>query len=130
MVMSPAAFGFVALALVAAAGALWLGAIREVRVSEQRPLVLALAAAAAGLGAFALLRGPGLAGGVAAGLALAGGALFFGLQLVGRQSRGALAVSVGRPILDFTAPDAEGRPFALAGLRGRPYLLKFFRGHW
>jgi cytochrome oxidase Cu insertion factor (SCO1/SenC/PrrC family) len=101
-----------------------------VRVAERRPLVLALAGAGAGLGALALLRGPGLAGGVAAGLALALGALFFALQLLGRQASGAPAVAVGRPILDFMAPDADGRPFALAGLRGRPYLLKFFRGHW
>jgi hypothetical protein len=128
--MSPAVVGFLALALALLAGVLWLGAIRAVRVAERRPLVLALVAAGAGLGALALLRDPGLAGGVAAGLALALGLLFFALQLLGRQVRAAPAVAVGRPILDFTAPDAEGRPFALASLRGRPYLLKFFRGHW
>jgi len=41
-----------------------------------------------------------------------------------------MAVRVGGPILDFSAPDENGEPFALASLRGRPYLLKFFRGHW
>jgi hypothetical protein len=128
--MSPDGFGFVALALAAAAGALWVNAMRDVRVAERRPLALVLVAAGAGLGALTLLRGPGLAGGVAAAVALALGAIFFALQILGRQPRGAPAVSLGRPILDFVAPDADGRPFALAGLRGRPYLLKFFRGHW
>jgi hypothetical protein len=128
--MSSAALGFLALALAAVAGALWAGAIRAVRVAERRPLVGVLVVAGAGLGAFALLRGPGIAGGVAAGLALAVGVLFLAFQLLGRQTRGAPSVAVGQPILDFTAPDADGRPFALAGLRGRPYLLKFFRGHW
>ena len=128
--MSPDFLGLVALGCAAAAGVLWMRAIREVRVAERRPLVLALVGAGAAVGALALLRGPGLAGGVAGGLAVALGALFFALQLLGRQTRGAPAVSVGRPILDFSAPDADGRPFALAALRGRPYLLKFFRGHW
>jgi hypothetical protein len=114
--MSPALLGFLALALAAVAGALWMRALRDVRVGERRPLVLALVAAGAGLGALALLRGPGLAGGVAAGLALALGALFLALQLLGRQPPGTPAVAVGRPILDFTAPDADGRPFALASL--------------
>jgi hypothetical protein len=122
--------GFLALALAAAVGGVWIRAIRDVRVAERRPLVLVLVAAGSALGALALLKNPGLLGGVAAGLALLVGALFFALQILGRQPRGAPAVSVGRPILDFTAPDADGRPFALAGLRGRPYLLKFFRGHW
>jgi peroxiredoxin len=39
-------------------------------------------------------------------------------------------VALGQPIPEFTAPDAEGQPFALSSLHGRPYLLKFFRGHW
>jgi cytochrome oxidase Cu insertion factor (SCO1/SenC/PrrC family) len=30
----------------------------------------------------------------------------------------------------FAIPDERGEPFDLASLRGRPYLLKFFRGHW
>jgi cytochrome oxidase Cu insertion factor (SCO1/SenC/PrrC family) len=128
--MSAALLGFLALGLAAVAGACWMRALRDVRVAERRPLVLALLAAGAALGVLALLRGPGLAGGVAAGLALGVGALFLALQRLGRQPPGALAVSVGRPILEFTAPDADGRPFALADLRGRPYLLKFFRGHW
>jgi cytochrome oxidase Cu insertion factor (SCO1/SenC/PrrC family) len=83
-----------------------------------------------GLGLLAFARGPGVLGGLAAGLAVALGALFLLLQLLGRQARPMPNVALGRPILDFTAPDAEGQPFQLASLHGRPYLLKFFRGHW
>ena len=128
--MSGAILGFLALALVAQAGLVWMRLIREVRVAERRPLVLLVVLAGVGLGLLAFAREPGLAGGIAAGLAVGAGALFLLLQVIGKQSRGAPAVAVGGPILDFTAPDADGRPFQLASLRGRPYLLKFFRGHW
>jgi hypothetical protein len=128
--MSGAILGFLALALVAQAGLVWVRLIREVRVGERRPLVLLVVAAGVGLALLAFARGPGIAGGLAAGLALAAGGLFLPLQLLARQSRGVPAVTVGQPILAFSAPDAEGRPFALSSLRGRPYLLKFFRGHW
>ena len=37
---------------------------------------------------------------------------------------------VGAPIIDFTALDDRAVPFELGSLRGKPYLLKFFRGHW
>jgi peroxiredoxin len=40
------------------------------------------------------------------------------------------AVSVGGPILEFVLPDDAGRAFDLSSLRGRAFLLKFFRGHW
>ena len=33
--------------------------------------------------------------------------------------------AIGRPIPDLTLMDADGRPFRLAALRGRPYLLTF-----
>ena len=33
-------------------------------------------------------------------------------------------------IRNFTAKDDQGNSFDLAALRGRPFLLKFFRGHW
>jgi len=39
-------------------------------------------------------------------------------------------VKVGEPILRFRARDAEGNDFDLQELAGRPFLLKFFRGHW
>ena len=128
--MNGSILGFLALVLLAQAGFVWMRSIREVRTGERRPLVIAVMAAAVGIGALAFARGPGLAGGIAAGVAVGFGALFLVNQVVGQQSRRTPAVAVGQPILDFTAPDADGRPFQLSSLRGRPYLLKFFRGHW
>jgi hypothetical protein len=128
--MNESLLGFLAVALLAQAGFVWMRSIREVRTGERRPLVLGVVAAGMGLGVLALARQPGLAGGIAAGVAVGLGGLFLLLQVLGQQARRTPTVVLGRPILEFTAPDAEGRPFALASLRGRPYLLKFFRGHW
>ena len=122
--------GLLALALLAQAGFVWMRSIREVRTGERRPLVLLVVAAGVGLGALAFTREPGWIGGSAAALALGLGGVFLLFQVLGQQSRRTPAVALGGPILDFTAPDADGRPFALGSLRGRPYLLKFFRGHW
>jgi hypothetical protein len=128
--VSGAILGLLALGLLAQAGFVWTRSIRAVRTGERRPLVLLVVVGGLGLGLLALARGPGVVGGIAAGLAVALGVLFLLLQLLSRQSRRVPAVAVGGPILDFTAPDAEGNPFQLASLYGRPYLLKFFRGHW
>lgn len=128
--MSGTILGVLALLLLIQAGVVWMRLIREVRVGERRTLVLAAVAAAVGLGALALWRGPGWASGSAAVVAVGVGSLFLLLSALGRQSRGTPVVKLGAPILDFTAPDAEGKPFSLASLAGRPYLLKFFRGHW
>ena len=128
--MSGSILGLLALGLLTQAGFVWMRSIRDVRTGERRPLVRLVVAAGAGLGLLAFARGPGWIGGLAAGLAVVGGALFLLLQVLGKQSRVTPAVALGREVLDFTAPDAEGRPFTLGSLRGRPYLLKFFRGHW
>ncbi|MEN8161697.1 MAG: hypothetical protein ABFS41_16625 [Myxococcota bacterium] len=128
--MSATVLGFLALALAGQAGWVWARSIGEVRTGERRPLVLGIFLAAIGLGVVALWQGPGLFGGIAAGLAVAVGTVFLTLTVLGRQLRAEPAVAVGKPMVDFTAPDAEGQPFALASLAGRPYLLKLFRGHW
>jgi hypothetical protein len=128
--LSGSTLGLLALALLVFSGFVWLRSIRDVRTGERRLLVLGAVAAGLGLGLLALARGPGVLGGVAAGIAVALAAVFFVLQLLGRQARSTPHVAVGRPIPDFTAPDAEGQPFRLSSLHGRPYLLKFFRGHW
>lgn len=43
---------------------------------------------------------------------------------------GVPAVGVADPVIDFTAPAYDGTTFSLAALRGKPVLIKFFRGHW
>jgi len=129
-VPSAALLGWLAAAITGLAGVLWFRRIAAVRVPENRAGFTTAFAAGLVLGAAALASGAGWLGGVPAGFALVGSATFLGLRLQSRQQARAPAVSVGGRILDFRAPDADGRSFDLASLRGRPYLLKFFRGHW
>ena len=108
----------------------WLWLIRRVRIpADLRPTIAAHALAVAlGVAAFGL--GASMLGQVLAAVAIGGGLVFLSLQTQSRQARLTPAVAVGRPIIEFTLPDHEGRPFDLAALRGKPFLLKFFRGHW
>lgn len=117
-------------AIVLGAGIAWFQRMRQVRIPANRSLFQLAFGLGALLGLVALVRGTGLAGGAAAILALVAGAGFLGLQLLSGQERREPAVAVGGPILDFQAPHAAGGRFDLATLRGRPFLLKFFRGHW
>jgi peroxiredoxin len=128
--VSGSVFGFVAAAIIVGAGVRWLRLMRQVRIPEDRRGFVVANGLAALLGITALVLGTGVAGGVAAGLAVVGGLAFLALSAASRQPASTPAVAVGGPIVDFTATDDEGRPFDLASLRGTPFLLKFFRGHW
>jgi drug/metabolite transporter (DMT)-like permease len=116
--------------VVAGTGALWLRRIRQVSIPRDRSAYLLLMGGGASLGLAALTAAPGWLGAIAAGFAVLGGGVFCGLRALSRQAAKLPAVAVGGPILEFTLPDETGAPFDLAGLRGRPFLLKFFRGHW
>jgi cytochrome oxidase Cu insertion factor (SCO1/SenC/PrrC family) len=108
----------------------WFRRLNQVRIpADRRPFLMANAVAAA-LGVVALLLGAGVLGSILALVAILGGATFLGLAAQSRQLPLQPAVAVGEPILDFTLPDHQGQPFHLASLRGTPFLLKFFRGHW
>jgi hypothetical protein len=67
---------------------------------------------------------------VSGGLAALLGLGFASLRLLSGQAPNRPTVGVGEPMLAFSAPDADGAVFDSASLSGRPYLLKFFRGHW
>jgi peroxiredoxin len=127
--MTGASLGFAAAALILAVGARWMQLMLQGRIRRVAPYA-ALNAVAALLGALAFVRGPGLAGGIAAGIALVAGLAFLALYAASGQSKTPAAVAVGDRALDFVASDDSDRPFALASLAGRPFLLKFFRGHW
>jgi hypothetical protein len=116
--------------VVGTAGGLWFRRLRAVRVPEDRTGFLAAFGAGGALAVAAFVLGPGWLAGVAAGLALLGSVTFLGLNLQSTQADRTPRVAVGGPILDFSAPDADGAEFQLAQLRGKPFLLKFFRGHW
>jgi hypothetical protein len=108
----------------------WFRLLRLVRIPADRRLFYAAHAAAIVLGASGLAAGAGTVGAVLAGIGILGGATFLGLAAQSAQAPGDPAVTVGGRIIDFVLPDHEGHPFDLATLRGRPFLLKFFRGHW
>lgn len=123
-------FAALAAALTAATVVLWLRLIQRVELGERRWLVNALLAGGIVLGLAAFVQGVGLAGGLLAGSSVLLGSVYFGLLSLAGQSRQAPAFSVGSPLPGFTAPDENGKLFSLSSLRGRPVLLKFFRGHW
>ena len=122
--------GILGLLIVAITGWLWIQLIRNVAVPRQRTPYLLGFAAGALLGVAAIARGEGFLSTAAGILAAIAGTLFVLLRLQSAQKPNTPAVSVGGPILDFSAPDEHGTPFELASLAGKPYLLKFFRGHW
>ena len=127
--MSGALLAILAAVVMGTAGLRWLALMRAGRIPRDATRYLASSALGTLLGVAALLRGAGVLGGVIAALAALAGAAFLALYAASGQRRGA-AIAVGDRVLDFTARDADGRSFALSSLAGRPFLLKFFRGHW
>lgn len=123
-------FALLAAAILLAFGGRWLMLMRAVRIPADVRPYLAATIAAAVLGVAAFAAGVGPLGGVAAALAIVAGIAFPALYAGSGQSSRPPAVSVGGPVIDFAAGDDAGAPFELASLRGRPFLLKFFRGHW
>lgn len=111
-------------------GAVFLARMRRVAVPQNRIAHELAFAAALALGVLALARGAGWLGGTLAALGAGLSGVMLLLRSVSAQARTEPAVRVGGAILDFTAPDENGAPFVLASLAGKPFLLKFFRGHW
>jgi peroxiredoxin len=92
---------------------------------EQGVMLVALLLAGGG---FALQ--PGIVGYLLGGVAAILAAMFLVATATSDLPKKKLAVSVGSIAPDFTATDASGRQFRLSDLRGRPLLLKFYRGFW
>ncbi len=122
--------GFASLAIALANGAWFFGRMQRVALPQDRTAHDLLWAATLARGALALASGAGWLGGVAAALGTAASGLMLLLRLGSPQARNVPAVAVGSRMLDFIAPDENGLPFSSASLAGKPYLLKFFRGHW
>lgn len=121
---------FAALAVVLATGALWMQRIRRVAVPKRRAGFLSAFGFGALLGVAALASHPGWLGGAVALVAVVTGAVMPLLRLGSRQLAARPTVRVGEAMRAFVAVDDEGRAFDSVVLAGRPYLLKFFRGHW
>ena len=110
--------------------AVWFLLVARVKVPSDRRPFTAAHAVTVGLGVVALALGAHGLGAALAWFAIVGGGTFLALQTQSAQARKTPAVAVGGPVIEFTLPDHAGRPFDLASLRGTPFLLKFFRGHW
>jgi hypothetical protein len=123
-------FGTVAGLVELALSAVWLRLIYQVRIPADRRPILVGHALALGLGVAALAAGADVTGSVLAVVAVLGGLTWLVLAAQSAQARPVPAVAVGGPVIDFTLPDHRGVPFDLATMRGKPFLLKFFRGHW
>jgi cytochrome oxidase Cu insertion factor (SCO1/SenC/PrrC family) len=128
--MSGDLLGLAAAALVVVTGFIWFRLIGAVRIRKLRAQYVAAMGVGVALGIAAFAQGVGALGGVAATFAILAGSFFVVLRLQSGQDARQPAVKVGEPILDFTAPDDRDEPFELASMRGTPFLLKFFRGHW
>jgi len=122
--------GILGSALAIATTAIWFRKIRAVDIPEARAPYVAAFVVAAILGVAALAVGVGVLGGVGAVLAVVLGGMMAGLRAISAQDAKVPAVRIGEPMLEFSAPDENGDLFESARLRGRPFLLKFFRGHW
>ncbi len=77
-----------------------------------------------------LVVGPGILGSVLDFLSLAAGGMFLFSTMNSTLPVASLTVRLGGTIPDFTATTSDGLPFALSSLRGDPFILKFYRGHW
>ena len=128
--MSGMVLGIVAGSIVVASNVQWFRLLQQVRIPKDRTRFLALNGSGALLGIVALILGAGAVGGSLAALGIVGGLTFLGLAAASGQASTTPAVAVGGEILNFTATAEQGSPFDLSALRGRPFLLKFFRGHW
>ena len=121
--------GLIGLLIVVFTGWRWLRLIEAVAVPRDRRLYLA-SFAGGGLIGLAGALGGGWLSIVSGGLAALLGLGFASLRLLSGQAPNRPTVGVGEPMLAFSAPDADGAVFDSESLSGRPYLLKFFRGHW
>ncbi len=110
-------------------GLYWLR-VKAVRLPDRATGQQVAMMLAGALAVTALMNQPGWVGGTAATIALLLAAAFLIMTLTSGTPSTAPAVEVGHPAIDFTTTDSQGDPFTLSQVKGRPVLLKFFRGHW
>ena len=121
--------GLLALIVVGATFYNWFQLIERVAIPRNRTAWFAAFLAGGAIGVIAISQG-GFFSTLFAIPAVIAGFGFPALRLQSSQQPNRPAVVVGGPMSTFTAPDEHGNEFDLASLTGKPYLLKFFRGHW
>jgi len=122
-------FGLLGLAVVATTAFVWFRLIQGVSVPRNR-VPYHLSFITGGLLGLAGIAAGGVLSTASGVLAMLVGFGFPALRLQSGQKPNEPAVRVGGPMLATAAPDENGARFDLSSLAGKPYLLKFFRGHW
>lgn len=82
------------------------------------------------LGIAAWFFEPGIIGGLGAVVGLLLSGFYLLTSAVGKQRSQGCKIVVGEPLPAFSALTDSGATFHSSELDGRPFLLKFFRGHW
>ncbi len=121
---------FLGLAIVVAAGVRWFQLIKKVAIPRNRMGFHLAFGGGAVLGVVGAITATGWLSTIVGGLAAMVGSAMPILRLLSGQKSAEPTLSVGDSVLAFTALDEHGVEFDLASLSGKPYLLKFFRGHW
>ncbi len=123
-------FGFAGLAVLVATMVVWFRMVNQVSVPQNRMPYFGAFLVGSAFGIYAFVLGTSWIGGIPAGIAAFAGIFFVGMRALSAQDARTPAVQVGGSIIDFQAPDENDELFDLATMRGKPFLLKFFRGHW
>ena len=122
--------GLIGFAIVAATGARWFVLINAVAIPRDRTLLYGFFGVGAFFSFLALLHQPGWVVGAMSVVSMLVGAGFPALRLGSDQEHKETAYPVGSTVPFFAADDDSGKRFESSWLAGKPYLLKFFRGHW
>lgn len=122
--------GIASLLVAGVTTGLWWRGIQAVNLPRDRTRFFMAWGMALAFGFAAWFHAPGWIGGGGAALGMLLGGMFLGLGAVSGQEGRTPAVAVGGAMLDFSAQSDSGEVFSSTDLAGRPYLLKFFRGHW
>lgn len=122
--------GLVAALIVVGTFAEWFRRAFATRIpSERSGFILAMSVGAL-LGFSAIFMGGSEGAPSGSWFAFLGGSTYLLLNGFSAMDDKKIALEVGAPILMFSAPDENGETFNLADVIGRPFLIKFFRGHW
>ncbi len=107
--------------IVIATMVVWFHKVKAVRVPKARFPYFSLMIPGGILGVYTFAAGAGLIGKVPIGQAIVIGFVFPAFRLGSAQGEDKPAVSMGAPIINFTAVDDSGNEFSLASLRGAPF---------
>jgi hypothetical protein len=117
-------------AVVLAGWTSWWAKIKALTIPSKPIAYQSLMAAGIVLIVWGMIRGAGPLGGMIGFVGLVAGGMYLWTSTMRELPKQTLAVRVGEPVLDFDASDSDGAAFSISSLSGKPFLLKFYRGHW